>query len=41
LKALAPRPRVFMIGRPILWGLATSGADGVFDVLTILQRGLV
>jgi len=41
LKALALGARAVMIGRPILWGLAVSGAAGALDVLSILQRELV
>jgi isopentenyl diphosphate isomerase/L-lactate dehydrogenase-like FMN-dependent dehydrogenase len=29
LKALALGARAVMIGRPMLWGLTTGGADGV------------
>jgi len=27
-----------MIGRPVLWGLAAGGEDGVRDVLEIFRR---
>jgi len=37
LKALALGARAVMIGRPILWGLAVAGEDGVTDVLRMLQ----
>jgi 4-hydroxymandelate oxidase len=40
LKALALGARAVMIGRPALWGLAVGGADGVYDVLTMLKREL-
>jgi isopentenyl diphosphate isomerase/L-lactate dehydrogenase-like FMN-dependent dehydrogenase len=40
LKALALGARAVLIGRPVLWGLAVNGADGVFDVLTLLRREL-
>jgi len=40
LKALALGARAVMIGRPIIWGLAVAGAEGVSDVLSILQREL-
>ena len=33
VKALALGARAVMVGRPILWGLATGGADGVRGVL--------
>ena len=33
LKALALGARAVMVGRPVVWGLATSGAEGVRDVL--------
>ncbi len=33
LKALALGARAVAIGRPVLWGLTTGGADGVRDVL--------
>jgi 4-hydroxymandelate oxidase len=36
LKALALGARAVMVGRPILWGLAVRGSDGVRDVLQIL-----
>jgi 4-hydroxymandelate oxidase len=36
LKALALGARAVMIGRPVLWGLATAGADGAARVLEIL-----
>lgn len=37
LKALALGANAVMIGRPILWGLAVGGEDGVKAVLTILK----
>ena len=40
LKALALGARAVLVGRPILWGLAVNGADGVFDVLEMLRREL-
>ncbi len=40
LKALALGATAVMVGRPILWGLASAGADGAFDVLTMLGREL-
>lgn len=36
VKALALGARAVLVGRPILWGLATGGADGVEAVLTEL-----
>lgn len=33
LKALAIGARLVLVGRPILWGLAIGGADGVYEVL--------
>jgi 4-hydroxymandelate oxidase len=33
LKALALGARAVLVGRPVLWGLATGGADGVHAVL--------
>jgi 4-hydroxymandelate oxidase len=45
LKALALGAAAVLVGRPILWGLATGGADGVRDVLrwltTDLERAMV
>ncbi|MCB1051727.1 MAG: alpha-hydroxy-acid oxidizing protein [Acidobacteria bacterium] len=38
LKALALGARAVMVGRPILWGLALAGAQGVGLVLDILIR---
>jgi 4-hydroxymandelate oxidase len=35
-KALALGARAVLIGRPVLWGLATDGADGVAHVLELL-----
>lgn len=40
LKALALGARAVLIGRPILWGLAAYGADGVETVLRMLQSEL-
>ncbi len=36
LKALALGARAVLIGRPVLWGLALAGADGVQRVLELL-----
>lgn len=41
LKALALGARAVLIGRPVLWGLAVNGADGVQAVLTHLHDELV
>jgi 4-hydroxymandelate oxidase len=40
-KALALGARAVMIGRPVLWGLAVQGSDGVRDVLEHLRVELV
>jgi 4-hydroxymandelate oxidase len=40
LKALALGARAVLLGRPVLWGLATTGADGVRDVLQHLRDEL-
>ena len=40
LKALALGARAVLVGRPILWGLAVNGSDGVSDVLEILRSEL-
>ncbi len=40
LKALALGARAVLIGRPILWGLALDGADGVARVLRMLRHEL-
>jgi len=40
LKALALGARAVLVGRPILWGLAANGAQGVFQVLEILRKEL-
>jgi 4-hydroxymandelate oxidase len=39
-KALALGARAVLVGRPVLWGLAHSGAEGVATVLRILREGL-
>jgi 4-hydroxymandelate oxidase len=38
LKALALGARAVMIGRPVLWGLAVAGEQGVADILRMLQE---
>ena len=40
LKALALGARAVLIGRPVIWGLATCGATGVNHVLQILRGEL-
>ena len=40
VKALALGARAVLVGRPVLWGLATGGEDGVLDVLEILRSEL-
>jgi len=40
LKALALGARAVLIGRPIFWGLAVNGAEGVHHVLEILRSEL-
>jgi 4-hydroxymandelate oxidase len=40
LKALAFGARAVLIGRPIMWGLAAYGADGVQSVVEMLQTEL-
>jgi isopentenyl diphosphate isomerase/L-lactate dehydrogenase-like FMN-dependent dehydrogenase len=38
LKALALGARAVLIGRPMLWGLAAGGEEGVADVLRLLRE---
>jgi 4-hydroxymandelate oxidase len=40
LKALALGARAVLLGRPVLWGLAARGEDGVLRVLDLLRREL-
>ncbi|MGX7828495.1 alpha-hydroxy acid oxidase [Actinokineospora sp. 24-640] len=40
VKALALGARAVLLGRPVLWGLAHSGADGVAAVLGLLRAEL-
>ncbi|GCE47218.1 4-hydroxymandelate oxidase [Thermosporothrix hazakensis] len=40
LKALALGARAVLVGRPVLWGLAANGAQGVRGVLEILRSEL-
>jgi 4-hydroxymandelate oxidase len=37
IKALALGARAVLVGRPILWGLATDGEEGAFRVLEMLK----
>ncbi len=37
VKALALGARAVLVGRPVLWGLAVDGENGVFRVLSILR----
>lgn len=38
MKALAMGAKAVLVGRPIVWGLAVNGQDGVFEVLDILRQ---
>jgi isopentenyl diphosphate isomerase/L-lactate dehydrogenase-like FMN-dependent dehydrogenase len=38
IKALALGARAVAIGRPLFWGLAVDGADGVHGVLELLRE---
>ena len=40
VKALARGAQAVLIGRPVLWGLAAGGEDGVTQVLSILRSEL-
>ncbi|MEE8490778.1 MAG: alpha-hydroxy acid oxidase [Acidimicrobiia bacterium] len=40
VKALARGARAVLVGRPILWGLAVNGADGVASALDLLRDEL-
>jgi isopentenyl diphosphate isomerase/L-lactate dehydrogenase-like FMN-dependent dehydrogenase len=40
LKALALGARAVLVGRPVLWGLAVNGAEGVRHVLELLRNEL-
>jgi 4-hydroxymandelate oxidase len=37
VKALALGARAVLVGRPVLWGLAANGEDGVYRVLELLK----
>jgi len=41
MKALALGARAVFVGRPVLWGLAHSGEEGVYNVLKLLNEELV
>jgi 4-hydroxymandelate oxidase len=40
LRALALGARAAMVGRPVIWALASAGADGVRDLLAGLTADL-
>ena len=40
VKALALGARAVLVGRPVIWGLALAGEQGVRDVLELFQREL-
>jgi 4-hydroxymandelate oxidase len=40
LTALALGARAVFVGRPVIWGLATGGRDGVREVLVELGESL-
>jgi len=40
LKALSLGARAVLVGRPILWGLAANGTEGVSHVLELLRTEL-
>jgi isopentenyl diphosphate isomerase/L-lactate dehydrogenase-like FMN-dependent dehydrogenase len=40
IKALALGARAVLVGRPILWGLAVDGAEGVYQILELLRAEL-
>lgn len=40
-QALALGARAVFLGRPVLWGLAHSGEEGVFNVLKLLNDEFV
>lgn len=39
-KALALGANMVLIGRPIVWGLAVNGAEGVNDVISCIRKEL-
>ena len=40
LKALALGAKAVFVGRPTLWGLAHSGEEGVYNIMTLLNEEL-
>ena len=40
MKALASGARAVLVARPVMWGLAAYGADGVQTVVELLQTEL-
>jgi 4-hydroxymandelate oxidase len=40
IKAIALGARSALVGRPVLWGLAVNGEDGVVDALSLLREEL-
>jgi len=38
LKAVALGAKAVLIGRPVLWGLACNGSEGVYSVLSMLKK---
>jgi 4-hydroxymandelate oxidase len=40
LKALALGARAVLVGRPVVWGLAVGGEDGVSEVLKLIRAEL-
>ena len=40
-QALALGARAVFLGRPVLWGLAHSGEEGVYNVLKLLNEEFV
>jgi isopentenyl diphosphate isomerase/L-lactate dehydrogenase-like FMN-dependent dehydrogenase len=41
LKAIALGANGILIGRPILWGLAVNGKNGIVDVVSILKKEFI
>jgi 4-hydroxymandelate oxidase len=37
-KAVALGAKAVLVGRPVLWGLACNGSEGVFEVLSMLKK---
>ncbi len=38
IKAVALGAKAVLVGRPVLWGLACNGSDGVYEVLSLLKK---